>query len=268
MMKKIVAIGWGEKERILDDGKEFPYETEIMDREIIRLTGKEKPNFLFMVHAQDSLESQEEYFQTMKRIYGKKFGCQCLDLKSNELDNMEKVKEKIDWADIIYEGGGDTEIMLELWRNSGFDELLYNAWNAGKVISGISAGAVCWFKSCDSERDNGKPTNVECLNWFNAHLTPHCEEHGRYETTKENLKKNKLVGIILSDCAALEIIDNQYRMLVSEPLCHNIKQAYGKKVYWINDAEYKEEIILPSKEFKNIDILLSKRKERKHEDER
>ena len=57
-------------------------------------------------------------------------------------------------------------------------------------------------------------------------------------------------------------------MLVSEPLCHNIKQAYGKKVYWINDAEYKEEIILPSKEFKNIDILLSKRKERNHEDER
>ena len=57
-------------------------------------------------------------------------------------------------------------------------------------------------------------------------------------------------------------------MLVSEPLCHNIKQAYVKKVYWINDAEYKEEIILPSKEFKNIDILLSKRKERNHEDER
>lgn len=30
MMKKIVAIGGGENGRILDDGKEFPYETEIM----------------------------------------------------------------------------------------------------------------------------------------------------------------------------------------------------------------------------------------------
>lgn len=44
--------------------------------------------------------------------------------------------------------------MLDLWRNKGFDEVLYDAWNNGKVISGISAGAVCWFKSCDSEKDN------------------------------------------------------------------------------------------------------------------
>lgn len=154
--------------------------------------------------------------------------------------------------------------MLDLWRNKGFDEVLYDAWNNGKVISGISAGAVCWFKSCDSEKDNSKPTNVECLNWFNAHLTPHCEEYERYETTKENLKENRSVGIILSDCAALEIIDNQYRMLVSKPLYHNIKEAYGKKVYWTDDNKYKEEIILPSKELRDIDILLSK----KHDYER
>lgn len=268
MIKKIVAIGGGENGRSLDNGKKMPYETEIMDREIIRLTGKEKPNFLFMVHAQASLESQEEYFQTMKKIYGEKFGCVCLDLKSNELDDIRKVKEKINWADIIYEGGGDTEIMIELWKNKGFDDILYNAWNDGKVICGISAGAVCWFKSCDSEKSSNKPANVECLKWFNAHFTPHCEEHGRYETTRENLKENGLVGLILSDCAALEIIDNQYRMIVSEPLCHNIKEAYGKKVYWTDDNKYKEEIILPSREFRNITTLLSKRKKCDYENER
>lgn len=52
MTKKIVAIGGGENGRYLDNGKYREYETEPMDKEIIRLTGKENPNYLFMVHAQ------------------------------------------------------------------------------------------------------------------------------------------------------------------------------------------------------------------------
>ena len=50
MTKKIVAIGGGENGRYLGNGKYREYETEPMDKEIIRLTGKENPNYLFMVH--------------------------------------------------------------------------------------------------------------------------------------------------------------------------------------------------------------------------
>lgn len=260
MIKKIVAIGGGENGRILENGESTLYETEPMDKEIIRLTRKEKPNFLFMAHSQSSsIEAQESYYQTMRKIYGEKFGCDCQDLKSYELENIEKVKEKIDWADIIYEGGGDTPTMIELWKNTGFDKILYEAWNKGKVMCGISAGAVCWFKSCDSESVSIKEPqlDVECLGWFNAHFTPHCEEAGRYEITKENLKKSKLVGIMLSDCAAIEIIDNQYRMIISDSNGYNFKKAYGLKVYW-NDNEYKEEKIIISNEFKDITNLLNK----------
>lgn len=39
-----------------------------MDKEIIRLTGKENPNYLFMVHAQPFNNTIEEgYFETMKK---------------------------------------------------------------------------------------------------------------------------------------------------------------------------------------------------------
>ena len=220
-----------------------------------------------MVHSQASLEIQESYFQTMKKIYGEKFGCNCRDLKSDELENIEKVKEKIAWADIIYEGGGDTEIMINLWKDNGFDRILYDAWNNGKVMCGISAGAVCWFKSCDSEKQNDIPTSVECLDWFNAHLTPHCEEPGRYEITRDNLQENGLVGIMLSDCAALEIIDNQYRMIISDSKGHNIEKAYGLKVYW-NENEYRKEKIDFSNKFKELTTLLSKEKNLDYEEER
>ena len=115
MTKKIVAIGGGENGRYLGNGKYREYETEPMDKEIIRLTGKENPNYLFMVHAQPFNNTIEEgYFETMKKIYGDMFGCNCMYLKSTELDDMEVVKEKIAWADIIYEGGGDTLEMINL----------------------------------------------------------------------------------------------------------------------------------------------------------
>ena len=69
MTKKIVAIGGGENGRYLGNGKYREYETEPMDKEIIRLTGKENPNYLFMVHAQPFNNTIEEgYFETMKKI--------------------------------------------------------------------------------------------------------------------------------------------------------------------------------------------------------
>jgi hypothetical protein len=73
-----------------------------MDQEIIKLTGKQHPNFLLLAHSQP-LERQEFYFTTMRDIYGDKYGCECKDLKSDKLTDKEYVQNLINWADIIYE---------------------------------------------------------------------------------------------------------------------------------------------------------------------
>jgi len=259
MKRKLVAIGGGENGRLLENGTFAPYDTELIDKEIVRLTEKEHPNFLFLAHTfAFSEEIQEDYYQTMKKIYHGKFHCHCQILKSEELKDINKVQKKIDWADIIYEGGGDTGVMIKLWKDSGFDKILYDAWNKGKVICGISAGAVCWFKSCNSDSksidDKDLFKSIDCLNWINLHLTPHCNEIGRYESTKKQLKENGLVGVLLSSCAALEIIDDQYRLITSNYI--EYKQVpYGIKAYW-NNGEYKE--IMLSSEFQKITELLIK----------
>ena len=77
MSKKIVAIGGGLNGRKLDDGSFDPYETGPMDQEIIRLTGKDKPNFLFIAHTQSTQDAQDKYFVTMKNIYEGRYGCEC-----------------------------------------------------------------------------------------------------------------------------------------------------------------------------------------------
>ncbi len=248
--------------RKLSDGTNDPYETGPMDQEIIRLTGKTNPNFLFMAHSQDKEEIQEFYFNTMKNIYGTMYGCECKHLKSKDLTNMETVKELIDWADIIYEGGGNTLDMIQLWKETKFDDILRQAWNSGKVMCGVSAGANCWFKECSSDSlqiKYGKDQpliGVDCIGLVDGLFVPHCDEPGRAENVKDLLKSSTQIGLSISNCCALEIIDNEYRLIISEPIAHNIK-PYGLKTYWDND-EYIEQNIDDSLEFKPLEELLNK----------
>ena len=253
MTKKIVAIG-GDTGRT--DGAKEPY-----DAEIVRLTGKENPNFLFLAHAQPfSLETQEDWFQYTVKIFGDKHGCNCRDLKINELDNKEKVQELIDWADIIYEAGGNTLDMIKIWKEKGFDKILRKAWEDGKVMCGLSAGANCWFSECSSDSlqilhgPDAPLIGMECLGFVDGFFVPHCDEPGRYESVREILKDKNIVGLSMSNGAALEVIDDKYRVITGDTSAKGF-DAYGLKTYWKN-GEYIEEKIEVSKEFKNFDELL------------
>ena len=65
-MGKIVAIGGGENGR-----GEHPYETGPFDREIVRLTDKDNPNFLFIGLANSFADS---YYATMCDIFHGRLG--------------------------------------------------------------------------------------------------------------------------------------------------------------------------------------------------
>lgn len=264
MSKKIVAIGGGHNGRKKNDGTFSPYETGPMDQEIIKITGKEKPNFLFIAHSQDKEEAQDEYFLTMKNIYETKYGCECRHLKSKDLLDSDKVSKLIEWSDIIYEGGGNTLDMIRLWNETGFDKVLRNAWENGKVMCGVSAGANCWFKECSSDSLQimyGKDQPlivVDCIGLINGLFVPHCDEPGRTDNVKDLLKTSSEIGLSISNCCALEIIDDEYRLITSTSLTNNTK-PYGLKTYWEN-GEYIVEQIDDSLEFKPLDELLSRNK--------
>ncbi len=261
MSKKIVAIGGGENGRIHSDGTRYPYELANQDKEIIKITGKGHPNFLLIAHSQP-IENQEGYFRVMENIYNKMYGCECKDLKSDQLTDKEYVKSVIDWADIIYEGGGNTLDMIKLWKDTKFDEILRRAWEDGKVMCGVSAGANCWFKECSSDSlkikygDDQPLIRMDCLGLVDGLFVPHCDEPGRLESVKDLLKTSKQIGLCMSNCTALEIIDDQYRLITSDASFHNI-EAYGLKSYWESE-EYLQEKIDTSPEFKPLKDLLRK----------
>jgi dipeptidase E len=53
--------------------------------------------------------------------------------------------------DAVYVTGGNTANLLAIWRVHGLDEVLRDAWTAGVVMAGMSAGAICWFEACTTD---------------------------------------------------------------------------------------------------------------------
>jgi hypothetical protein len=61
--------------------------------------------------------------------------------------------------DVILVTGGNTANALAIWRTHGFDRVLREAWEAGVVLCGWSAGMICWFEASvtDSFGPGGAP---------------------------------------------------------------------------------------------------------------
>jgi dipeptidase E len=57
------------------------------------------------------------------------------------------LRDRVLGSDVCFIGGGSTANMLAIWRVHGFDQLLREAWEAGVVLTGWSAGMICWFEA-------------------------------------------------------------------------------------------------------------------------
>ena len=115
-MGKFMLIGGGDVGRGRTN-----YETGLIDLEVVKMTQKDNPNFLFVGLASNFSDS---YYDTMKKIY-QELGCTCSYLKKkNILNNPDIVKNKIKMADIIYFCGGDTIKLVNDLKEYGIDSLL------------------------------------------------------------------------------------------------------------------------------------------------
>ncbi|WP_382307187.1 Type 1 glutamine amidotransferase-like domain-containing protein [Herbiconiux sp. UC225_62] len=58
--------------------------------------------------------------------------------------NVDSVRSYLLEQDVVWVSGGSLANLLALWRLHGIDEALREAWQAGVVLAGGSAGAICW----------------------------------------------------------------------------------------------------------------------------
>ena len=112
--------------------------------------------------------------------------------------------------DLIYVGGGNTSFMLKIWRENNFEQVFKKAYEKGIILSGVSAGAVCWFDwiLSDSAGFGFKP--LKGINLIEGSCTPHSSNIERMNEFKLNIKNNKLPnGIAIDDGVAVVFIDGK-----------------------------------------------------------
>jgi len=250
--RKIIAIGGGEIGR---PGTQI--ETESIDKEIIQLSGKSNPKLLFLPTATEHTKNYNGYIEVIEAYFGKKLGCKVDYLLLKGKPSSADIREKIFASDIIYVGGGNTLRMMNLWRRLRVDSVLQQAQEKGKVLCGVSAGSICWFSYGQSDSwKMANPKNpyirVTGLGLIPALHAPHfTREPARHKDLKSITKRTTEVGIALEDCCALEVVGNEYRILISKP------QAKAYKCYW-KAGKYHQDVIPQLKEFSPLESLLEK----------
>lgn len=220
-MGKIIAIGGGEIRGL---------ETLPIDKEIVALTKKEHPKALFIPTASNDAEG---YWETFQKVYGEELGCRTEVLYLIKQNPGEKeIRDRILGADLIYVGGGETGKMLAIWKEKGVNRYLKEAFAEGIVLSGLSAGSICWFTDGHSEASNTSRANdalnykkISGLGLIKAFHCPHYNENDRGLSFHRMIENTEEIGIAIEDNCAIAFVEDQYRVLYSD------EKARACKVY-------------------------------------
>lgn len=60
------------------------------------------------------------------------------------MPNVDDVTAHLLGQDVVWVFGGSVAGLLAMWRLHGVDEAMRSAWQAGVVLTGVSAGSICW----------------------------------------------------------------------------------------------------------------------------
>jgi peptidase E len=121
-------------------------------------------------------------------------------------------------ADAIFVGGGSTANMLAVWRMHGLDDVLRDAWAAGTVVGGVSAGAMCWFEASltDSFGPDLRPL-ADGLGLVDGSFCPHFDREPRRPRYRETVANGSLpAGIACEDGVTVHFADGDLVDVVTE----------------------------------------------------
>lgn len=124
--------------------------------------------------------------------------------------------------DLVYVGGGSLVSLVGTWRAHGIDLALREAWRAGVVLCGGSAGSLCWFSEAVSAFHEGAPRRLEGLGllpWSNA--VHYDEESGRRSAFRDAIRSGMSPGYGAGDGAALHFVGTELEEVIcSRPGAH------------------------------------------------
>jgi peptidase E len=129
----------------------------------------------------------------------------------------EDLREHVLSRDVVYVAGGSMVNMLAIWRAHGFDRVLQEAWEAGVVLAGWSAGMMCWFEA--GLTDSYGPELREYrdgLGFLPGSACPHADTEERRRPVYSELVRNGFpAGYAADDEVALVFDGTELREVVT-----------------------------------------------------
>lgn len=113
----------------------------LLDDWLSSLTGVPEPSVCFVPTA---CGDRAERIAAFEGAFAGRARPSVLRLFAREIDDLRAFVLS---RDLIYVGGGNTANMLAIWRVHGLDAILREAWAAGVVLAGLSAGSLCWYEA-------------------------------------------------------------------------------------------------------------------------
>jgi len=186
MKRQIIAIGGGGFGRNPGEG--------IIENYILNQSNAKNPNICFIPTATGDNEAyKNNYYATFTKL-----NCNPVHLdffkRTPDLENL------INEQDIIFVGGGNTKSMLAVWKDWGLDLILYEAYKNGVVMSGVSAGAICWFEQGITDSWSEDLKVMDCLGFIKGACCPHYDEEPQRKPSLDKFISEKA----LQSCYAID----------------------------------------------------------------
>jgi peptidase E len=202
---QIVAFGGG--------GFSMEWGNTLLDDYVLSLTGVEHPRVCFLPTASGDADHY------VVRFYRAFCAARCepshISLFRRET-GVGDPRAHLLAQDLIYVGGGSLVSLLGTWRAHRLDEFLHEAWQAGVVLCGGSAGALCWFADALSGFHEGPARVVSSLGFLPWSCAVHYhEEHGRRASFTSAVSGGLSPGYGAGDSAALHFVGTELAEVVS-----------------------------------------------------
>ena len=229
-IKNIVAIGGGGFGRSLGSLK--------IEKYIMSLVNKERPKIAFIPTASGD---SDLYKQNFYRAFS---GFNCIPSHIDFFSRTENLEDKVLKQDIIYVGGGNTKSMLAVWKDWNLYEVLKKGYEDGIVMSGVSAGAICWFDKGITDSFAERLEVIDCIGIVEGIACPHFDEEKERKPFVNDLIDNHRI----KSCIGIE--GNCALHIKNDINYTSINFGNGKKSFRI----FKEDNNLKKEYFNNRNI--------------
>ncbi len=228
------------KRQIFGVGGNFfvnPWERPLLQEHLLSLTDAETPRICYLGTATGDKPGDIEAFYRAMNKHGvhirhlNMFAPHTADFEGFLLDH-----------DIIYVNGGATRNLITIWKDWGLDNALRKAWEAGVILSGTSAGSICWFESCITDSLPEKMLPLDCLGFLpGSNCTHYSSRPDRPYEFRHNIARGAIAspGIATDDDVALHYIDTDLHEIVS---ASPTARAYTVEK---DGDRYKETVLVP-----------------------